>query len=471
MKFFRIGLICVSVLFVTISAIAATRHVSPRSILDGPGTEWYNAFHKIQDAVNVTSSGDTVLVAFGVYDVGTTVTPGAILENRVCITNDILLKSVNGPSDTFIVGAKASGGGNGSNAVRCLYMSAGVVSGFTLTNGATLTNTNLNGYLNRSGGGVYGYQSTILTNCILVNNSAEYGGGGSYRCTLNNCMVIDNSCGLFGGGSYYGTLNNCILIYNSTVFYGGGSYSCTLNNCTLTDNSASYYGGTGFCTLKNCIVYFNNANSSMENNNYSPSCTFEYSCTTPDPEGIGNITNDPQFVYRAMTNLHLSVVSPCIDRGDNYEVIGTNDFDGLPRIRNGLVDMGAYEYQWPDSDGDYMPDRWEWLHCGSKTNLISDADDDNDGHSNYQEYITGMNATNADSCFRIETFQNFPSADEVVISWESVAGRIYQVNWSTNIMDGVQPLASDILYPHNSYTDTIHHVEGIGLYQLDVQLE
>ena len=55
--------------------------------------------------MNAAASGDTVLVTNGVYSAGATVTPGYVLTNRVCITNAITVQSVNGPTNTFIVGA------------------------------------------------------------------------------------------------------------------------------------------------------------------------------------------------------------------------------------------------------------------------------------------------------------------------------------------------------------------------------
>ena len=50
----------------------------------------------------------------------------------------------------------------------------------------------------------------------------------------------------------------------------------------------------------------------------------------------------------ASGNFHLKPNSPCIDKGTNdAPELPEKDKDGKPRIVNGIVDMGAYEYQTP----------------------------------------------------------------------------------------------------------------------------
>lgn len=89
-------------LLVLNGANAATLYVWADSPADGPGTAWTNAFHTIQGAVNAAADDDTVLVTKGLYNTGGVVTPGYVLTNRVCITNAITVRSVNGPTGTFI---------------------------------------------------------------------------------------------------------------------------------------------------------------------------------------------------------------------------------------------------------------------------------------------------------------------------------------------------------------------------------
>jgi hypothetical protein len=328
-----------------------------------PGTCWSNAFHDIQSAVDVAITGDTVLVTNGFYNTGGMVAPGFAVNNRVCITNAITLKSVNGPLVTTISGESSS---------RCVYMGTnGLLSGFTLTNG------NASGpFEEGSGGGVFCANNGIVTNCTVTRNRANgngggaaYGGtlfncilisnsgissmgGGAYGCTLNNCILTGNNSTL-GGGAVGCTLNNCALANNYTWSYGGGACWCTLNNCTLTGNLVyvpegvtTCAGGAYGCTLTDCIVYFNtNANSDIYPN--WSNCSFNNSCTTPLPPEPGNISSDPMFVNASGGDYHLLASSPCINTGLNMDwMTNATDLDGYPRIFGGVtVDMGAYEFQ------------------------------------------------------------------------------------------------------------------------------
>ena len=344
-----------------------------------PYTSWATAATNIQDAIDaVNQAGALVLVSNGIYATGGRAVYGA-LSNRVAIVNPVTVRSVNGPAMTIIQGA----GPVGDSAVRCAYVgNNAVLEGFTLTNGATRSN----GYdYEACGGGVWCERSGALSNCVLTDNSASSYGGGVcwgtlYHCTLSNnsasgggaasfgtlyqCTLSGNEASSYGGGVYGGTLYNCNLTRNLAPYgsgggvYGGTLYNCTLDgngayaegggasfgtlyNCTLTGNRAQDGGGAYESTLYNCIVYYNTASRGFN----CDGCTLNYSCTTPNPGGTNNIIDKPQFVDAAGGDYRLLPSSPCIDRGINQEWMSdAMDLEGNPRILNGTVDMGAYEF-------------------------------------------------------------------------------------------------------------------------------
>jgi len=233
----------------------------------------------------------------------------------------------------------------------------------------------------------------------------------------------------------------------------------------LTGNSASYgYGGGAYdSTLNNCIVYFNGPY-------YAPYSTLNYCCTTPMPyNGIGNITNAPLFEDYAGGNLRLQSNSPCINSGNNAHVVGSTDLDGKPRIVGGTVDIGAYEYQTPASMISYA-----WLQqYGLPTDGSADHDDlDGTGMNVYQDWVAGLNPTNALSVLKMLPPAATNSPLGLVVSWQSVSNITYFLQRSTNL--AAQPAFSTIQSNivgqagTTSYTDTTATNAGPYFYRVGV---
>jgi len=205
--------------------------------------------------------------------------------------------------------------------------------------GGTLDHCTLTGNSAFRGGGAH---NGTLNSCVLVDNSATTGGGAGnstlIRCTLtgnsagdgggaclstlNNCTLTGNLATHDGGGAWQATLNNCALTLNRAGETGGGASFGTFNNCTLTGNSAGAGGGVAYGAANNCIVYYNTARDSGAN--YTES-TLRYSCSTPLPDGPGNLSEDPQLASTS----HLSAGSPCRGGGGATYASGT-DIDGEP---------------------------------------------------------------------------------------------------------------------------------------------
>lgn len=156
-----------------------------------PYTDWATAATNIQDAIDVATLGDRILVTNGVYKFGGRSVDGA-QTNRIALTKEVVVASVNGPQATFIEGALGPNPMtelwgeiifSGSNAFRCAYVgSNSTLCGFTLTNGYTVWYG--------SGGGVLCESSGIVSNCVLIGNSAGFSGGGG-------------SGGAYAGGKFF----------------------------------------------------------------------------------------------------------------------------------------------------------------------------------------------------------------------------------------------------------------------------
>lgn len=243
-----------------LNAQADIHYVATNGLAQTPFTNWTDAATVIQDAVDVASNGDTVLVSNGVYSTGGRAMLGLQLTNRVMIAKPIALQSVNGPSNTFIVGSGIFN--DNTNICRCLYLTNGAsLAGFTLTNGCTYYSGFGLGYSeDQMGGGIWceGLDA-IVSNCVITGNSADSAGGVEYG-TLIDCLIVGNYADYYGGGLADSTATNCYIAFNQAERrWGGGAYQGDLWNCSLFTNSAWNGGGMSKTTAKNCGISNNSA--------------------------------------------------------------------------------------------------------------------------------------------------------------------------------------------------------------------
>jgi len=243
------------------------------------------------------------------------------------------------------------------------------------------------------GGGMYNswHCHPKLINCTFRDNSAGISGGGMSNYwishpNLTNCAFYNNHAVKFYGGGMDGfagcnpKLTNCVFSDNSSGDEGGGISNdmyCDpeLINCTFHKNESATYGGGIFnyfyCdpVISNCI-FWDNADSEGQGEESQirwGTPVINYSCVegwTGELGGDGNIGDDPLFVNAADPTgpdgkfgtaddglalkyyISPTSISPCIDAGDpNYPYDpNETDLDGNPRVINGRIDMGAYEY-------------------------------------------------------------------------------------------------------------------------------
>lgn len=411
-----------------------------------PYTNWATAAVTIQEAVDAASAGDLIVVTNGVYRTGGRVHGGA-LTNRVVVDKAVAVRSVNGAGATFIEGYQVPGSIIGDTAVRCMYLTNGVVlSGFTITNGATFVGENDT----PDGGDTSGAG-------ILCESRAV---------TISNCVFVGNVAGDYGGGVLRGTLWNCLFFNNTAESYGGGTFDGNVNNCTVTGNFSFYGGGDAFSTLNNCILYDNDPDGG---GNYSFS-GLNYCCTLPDPGGVGNITNAPLFIDATNGDFHLQTNSPCINAGNNSYTAAGGDLDGNARIAGGTADMGAYEFQAPTSSISYA---WLQQYKLATDGSVDHADTDGDGMNNFQEWLAGTDPTDALSILKMLPLVAATDMPGMIISWQSVSSRNYTLQFSADLRS--QPVfvtvATNIAGQDGttSYADTNAVGNGPFFYRVSVR--
>ena len=306
--------------------IATARYVNVNnSSPSAPYTSWATAATVIQNAIDAADVGDWIFVTSGVYPTGGRVVLGT-KWNRVVMTNQVTVIAVNGPRVTTILGDVPPN--HHTYGTRCVWLGSGsTLSGFTVSSGGNYLGHYSNAVYDNSGGGILCESSSaVVTGCIINGNSGCEYGGGVYSGTLINCLL---------------TANTAYTSSQSTIYYygmGGGAYFSTLINCTVVTNSAYFGGGLAYTTATNCIVYYSSSGGDGFNAGFVNSCS-------PGLQGSGNVTNEPLFLDLAGGNYHLQSDSPCINTGADTFVAGAVDLDGAPRVVDGVVDMGAYEYQ------------------------------------------------------------------------------------------------------------------------------
>jgi hypothetical protein len=133
-----------------------------------------------------------------------------------------------------------------------------------------------------------------------------------------------------------------------------------MHNCTVVGNrSASGAGGVqaqtysgAFALIHNSIIYGNRSGSvASDIGGYTNQVIS--SCSPKLEEGVnGNTAADPQFanpgsgygLTHVQGDYHLLKGSPCANTGAYLSWMnGAADVEGEPRIRDGAVNMGAYE--------------------------------------------------------------------------------------------------------------------------------
>ncbi|MCB0646443.1 MAG: DUF2341 domain-containing protein, partial [Saprospiraceae bacterium] len=340
------------------------------------GSSWENAFLTLQDALDQCDA-DTICVAKGTYypDQGggnTEDDRSAFFELKGGLT---LLGGFptggNGPREpscnpTILSGDINMDGdstGNTYNVIKSIgYDDTIYFDGFIVEHGNAIPN-------GEEGGawwdGSFSDNALLdIRNTTFKNNYATLGGAfygeGSRNLNIIHSIFHDNTS-ITRGGAMYLTPDNGggiaevllenDLFYNNNAPVNGGAIAVTstiginLNvvNSTITKNSPDgiNYNSAGLVNILNTIIWENGPASITGMN---PPNVQNSIIEFGGGMGVNNKDEDPQFQDPGQNDFRVSSGSPAIDMGDNGFVGTTEDLDGLPRITNGTVDIGAYEF-------------------------------------------------------------------------------------------------------------------------------
>lgn len=305
------------------------------------------------------------------------------------------------------------------------------------------------------GGGIRAQANVEIVACEITHNDlmgtqdGGYGGGASLHSgsRVRDSLVACNVGCTRGLGIYC----DSALVENCSV-------GCNTWTTAFSEGGGIFFAGQS--TSRNNIVYFNTSHSASSN--WAGSATWIHCCTSPDPGGEGNITNDPSFVDVSGADFHLQPDSPCIDTGTNLMGYGTAfDLDGVPRPLDGNndgtngFDMGCFEFMCgsADSDGDALTDSNEVYVLGTDP---ADIDTDGDRFEDGKELGAETDPLNAASYLGIDAIWAAPDpVTGMVFRWQSATDKVYCVLRATNMLSGLSVLATNIPSTpmENVYTD------------------
>jgi uncharacterized repeat protein (TIGR02543 family) len=178
------------------------------------------------------------------------------------------------------------------------------------------------------GGGVYNGPGGLIMNCTVSNNKLDVHStrGGS---TLGAGIYNDN-----------GTVVNCIVSGNTghSRLSGGGICNTgggVVSNCAVYGNTESgiyNFSGTIFCS-----TILKNSSGNLINSTDGAA----YNCITDDSD-MAQFINPDAHDYRLKTGSKY-IGTGSIENLPDW-VINSTDLAGNPRVRNGIIDLGAYSY-------------------------------------------------------------------------------------------------------------------------------
>ena len=329
---------------------------------------------KAIQAADENGSG-TIYLAPGTYapsDYTSIRDPSATADqkNGYVLTNAIaIVGQGSSPNETIVT--------NSANKVRPFYLdhADARIENLTVIGGVASASIGGNVYIGTAGG--------TVSNCRILNGNSSvwHGGGGNiamYSGRVTRSIVSGGTCnpdtlaaGRRGGSAIWmknAQIDNSLITANKNgyapVICNGTS---VIGNCTIAGNTgtacAGIYIASSTASIVNTIIYGNSVSSDATGHGHIyiasknayvsafSGCLSEIAINENcfETKSIG-------FVDAAAGDYTLTVASPARDAGQTFDA-GTLDLAGNPRISNGTVDIGCYEFDVSQKTLDFTTDR------------------------------------------------------------------------------------------------------------------
>lgn len=353
-------------------------HVTPLGDDESGDGSVERPFATIQQAIESTRTGDTVMVSDGIY----TGEGNRDIHLPSSGLKSITVTSENGPELTIL---DCQNLGRGFEFSDYHYDQNTVLNGFTIQNGLDtyygggiylsgwhvspiISNMIIKNCSAQNGGGISmldfawdsGIESSpLFINCRIENNSSEVDGGGVYiydsqdkggfAPVFVNCTISGNTATGYGGGMFVADaapiILNSVIAYNQADKGGGlysrGKYAINVPNYTYITMINNTMASNRSTTQGDGILAYNSQNSILnsiiwDNDLVGDTLNIDYSLVQGGWPGAGNLDSDPLFADSSLGDYSLQAGSPGIDAG-NPQVLFL-DIDGS---RNDMGYLGG----------------------------------------------------------------------------------------------------------------------------------